>query len=81
MTSLYRINYQLRAHKRDELIEFVKSMMMSPFVLYARPQYETLVDPDELSISKDKSADTNKANYLNVLKSVEELVQVSLLNI
>ncbi|KXN72487.1 IMP-specific 5-nucleotidase [Conidiobolus coronatus NRRL 28638] len=75
MTSLYRINYQLRAHKRDELIEFVKSMMMSPFVLYARPQYETLVDPDELSISKDKSADTNKTNYLNVLKSVEELVQ------
>jgi IMP and pyridine-specific 5'-nucleotidase len=37
MTSVYRINYQLRAHKRDALIEFIKSMLLSPFVLHVKP--------------------------------------------
>ncbi|KAJ2160662.1 IMP 5'-nucleotidase [Coemansia sp. RSA 552] len=33
MTSQYRANYHLRAHKRDELIEFIKAMLLTPFVL------------------------------------------------
>eukprot|EP01134_Creolimax_fragrantissima_P007764 CFRG7764T1 len=33
MTSLYRVNYQLRPHRRDELIEFIKSALVSTFVL------------------------------------------------
>ncbi|KAJ1909681.1 IMP 5'-nucleotidase [Tieghemiomyces parasiticus] len=37
MTSLYRVNYHLRAHKRDPLIEFIKSMLLTPFVLHATP--------------------------------------------
>ncbi|TPX30722.1 hypothetical protein SmJEL517_g05758 [Synchytrium microbalum] len=38
MTSAYRINYQLRAHKRDEFIEFVKGLLLTPFVLHMRPR-------------------------------------------
>ncbi|RKP09918.1 IMP-specific 5'-nucleotidase [Thamnocephalis sphaerospora] len=37
MSSVYRVNYQLRAHKRDALIEFIKSMLLTPFVLHAKP--------------------------------------------
>ncbi|KAJ1981072.1 IMP 5'-nucleotidase [Dimargaris verticillata] len=37
MTSVYRINYHLRAHKRDPLIEFIKGMLLTPFILHATP--------------------------------------------
>ncbi|KNC82712.1 hypothetical protein SARC_05013 [Sphaeroforma arctica JP610] len=41
MTSLYRVNYQLRPHRRDELIEFIKSTLVSTFVLQGdRSVYE-----------------------------------------
>ncbi|KAJ1659527.1 IMP 5'-nucleotidase [Dispira simplex] len=43
MTSVYRINYHLRAHKRDPLIEFIKGMLLTPFVLHATPS-TTMVD-------------------------------------
>ena len=33
MTSLYGINYQLKAHKRDPFIEFIKSLLLTPFML------------------------------------------------
>jgi IMP and pyridine-specific 5'-nucleotidase len=33
MSSNYRINYHLRAHKRDAFIEFIKSLLLTPFVL------------------------------------------------
>ncbi|KAI9500834.1 IMP-specific 5-nucleotidase [Coemansia spiralis] len=37
MTSQYRVNYHLRAHKRDHLIEFIKGMLLTPFVLQTEP--------------------------------------------
>lgn len=33
MTSLYRVQYPLRAHKRDDFIEFIKGLLGSAFVL------------------------------------------------
>jgi IMP and pyridine-specific 5'-nucleotidase len=33
MSSRYNINYQLRAHKRDNFIEFIKSLLLAPFIL------------------------------------------------
>ncbi|KAJ3046629.1 IMP 5'-nucleotidase [Rhizophlyctis rosea] len=38
MTSLYSTNYHLRAHKRDAFIEFIKSLLLTPFVLHTRPK-------------------------------------------
>ncbi|KAJ1917208.1 IMP 5'-nucleotidase [Mycoemilia scoparia] len=35
MASVYRATYHLRSHKRDNLIEFVKSMLLTPFVLHS----------------------------------------------
>ncbi|KAI1317357.1 IMP 5'-nucleotidase [Mortierella claussenii] len=45
MTSSYRINYQLRAHKRDPLIEFIKGLLLTPFVLHAKPRKPVLNSP------------------------------------
>ncbi|KAI8826820.1 IMP-specific 5-nucleotidase [Fimicolochytrium jonesii] len=39
MTSLYSINYHTRAHKRDAFIEFIKSLLLNPFVLHTRPSF------------------------------------------
>ncbi|KAF9919188.1 IMP 5'-nucleotidase [Lobosporangium transversale] len=46
MTSSYRINYQLRAHKRDPLIEFIKGLLLTPFVLHAKPRKPVLTPSD-----------------------------------
>ncbi|KAF9287044.1 IMP 5'-nucleotidase [Mortierella alpina] len=45
MTSSYRINYQLRAHKRDPLIEFIKGLLLTPFILHAKPRKPVLNSP------------------------------------
>ncbi|KAG0038093.1 IMP 5'-nucleotidase [Podila clonocystis] len=45
MTSSYRINYQLRAHKRDPLIEFIKGLLLTPFILHAKPRKPVIASP------------------------------------
>ncbi|KAJ1562739.1 IMP 5'-nucleotidase [Cladochytrium tenue] len=35
--SLYSTTYHLRAHKRDGFIEFVKALLLTPFILHTRP--------------------------------------------
>ncbi|KAF9931439.1 IMP 5'-nucleotidase [Mortierella antarctica] len=45
MTSSYRINYQLRAHKRDPLIEFIKGLLLTPFILHAKPRKPVFNSP------------------------------------
>jgi IMP and pyridine-specific 5'-nucleotidase len=66
MTSLYRINYQLRAHKRDPLIEFIKAVLLTPFVLHAKPSEG----------DKDSSAEANRLAYADIMANVEELITV-----
>jgi len=33
MTSRYRVEYHLKSHRRDELIEWIKGLLVVPFVL------------------------------------------------
>ncbi|KAI7816809.1 IMP-specific 5-nucleotidase [Gamsiella multidivaricata] len=64
MTSSYRINYQLRAHKRDPLIEFIKGLLLTPFVLHAKPRKPVLnspLVPGELGSGQESSA-SNSGN-------------------
>ncbi|KAG0318885.1 IMP 5'-nucleotidase [Dissophora globulifera] len=59
MTSSYRINYQLRAHKRDPLIEFIKGLLLAPFVLHAKPRKPVLnshVVPGQLKADQNPTA-------------------------
>ncbi|KAJ2898684.1 IMP 5'-nucleotidase [Coemansia aciculifera] len=60
MTSQYRVNYHLRAHKRDSLIEFIKGMLLTPFVLHSQPN------------NNDKEEDAQR--YSEIFLSLEELI-------
>ncbi|TPX37804.1 hypothetical protein SeMB42_g02723 [Synchytrium endobioticum] len=61
MTSAYRINYQLRAHKRDEFIEFIKGLLLTPFVLHMRPR--------STSALKAHACDLNLASPARLIKT------------
>lgn len=64
MSSSYRANYHLRSHKRDEFIEFIKSLLLTPFILHSRPS-----SPSRNSIER------NVEKYTEILGCVEELIQ------
>jgi IMP and pyridine-specific 5'-nucleotidase len=68
---MYTINYALRAHKRDPFIEFIKGMLMTPFVLHAKPVPQT-DDPAEKD--DEYQMDANVARYCDILSSIEELI-------
>ncbi|KAI8585935.1 IMP-specific 5-nucleotidase [Geranomyces variabilis] len=63
MTSLYSINYHTRAHKRDAFIEFIKSLLLTPFVLHTRP-----------TISTNEYGTAASKRYCEILQCVEELI-------
>jgi IMP and pyridine-specific 5'-nucleotidase len=58
MTSSYSVNYQLRAHKRDSFIEFIKSLLLTPFILASSTTDQAIVNE----------------RYLEVLGCVEDLI-------
>ncbi|KAF9206703.1 IMP 5'-nucleotidase [Haplosporangium sp. Z 27] len=62
MTSSYRINYQLRAHKRDPLIEFIKGLLLTPFVLHAKPRKPVLNSPVTVASSQLSGSTTTPGN-------------------
>lgn len=35
MSSIYRVNYQMRPHRRDTFVEFIKALLLNPFILHA----------------------------------------------
>ena len=37
MTTRYRVEYALKTHRRDQLIEWIKGLLAVPFVLHAQP--------------------------------------------
>lgn len=47
MHSTHRVNYQLRAHRRDNFVEFIKSMTTTPFVMYSKGDRKRLFEQYE----------------------------------
>ena len=37
MTTRYRVEYALKSHRRDQLIEWIKGLLAVPFVLHSQP--------------------------------------------
>ncbi|KAJ2823927.1 IMP 5'-nucleotidase [Coemansia erecta] len=64
MTSQYRVNYHLRAHKRDNLIEFIKGMLLTPFVLHSQPE----------AAGKATEEQANAERYAGIFASIEMLI-------
>ncbi|KAJ1663093.1 IMP 5'-nucleotidase [Coemansia sp. RSA 1813] len=77
MTSQYRVNYHLRAHKRDSFIEFIKGLLLTPFVLHSLPQ-PTDEEDDQLSgtiIDPACAKQANAARFREIFASIEALVE------
>ncbi|KAG5457394.1 MAG: IMP-specific 5-nucleotidase, partial [Olpidium bornovanus] len=64
-------------HKRDDFIEFLKSTLLTPFVLHAKPR--DISDGDRLSdttkqLSRENFMDDNLKRYAETMQNVEALV-------
>ncbi|KAH0602260.1 uncharacterized protein H6S33_000627 [Morchella sextelata] len=68
MTTRYRVEYALKAHRRDALIEFIKGLLAVPFVLHSQP---TAVAGDA---SLPNMAIEARRRYREIMKDVEELI-------
>ncbi|KAJ1940440.1 IMP 5'-nucleotidase [Linderina macrospora] len=79
MTSQYRVNYHLRAHKRDNLIEFIKGMLLTPFVLHAQPKPVTQSELTELAHSplqrrRSLAMEENAFRYAEIMGNIQTLI-------
>ncbi|KAJ2706511.1 IMP 5'-nucleotidase [Coemansia sp. IMI 203386] len=80
MTSQYRVNYHLRAHKRDNLIEFIKGMLLTPFVLHAQPQPLTHEEQEAKHLTlrhrrlSEEAQEANAHRYAEIFSDIEELI-------
>ncbi|KAK4694080.1 IMP and pyridine-specific 5'-nucleotidase, partial [Lecanoromycetidae sp. Uapishka_2] len=70
MTSRYRVEYALKTHRRDQLIEWIKGLLAVPFVLHSQPTAAYDSRSDVLT----KMATTTHKRYAEILRDVEELV-------
>lgn len=69
MTSRYRVDYHLKEHRRDEFIEWIKSLLATPFVLYPVNPSRPITSVEELVINADAFR-----RYADVFKDIERLV-------
>lgn len=80
MTSRYRVEYALKTHKRDELIEWIKGLLAVPFVLHG--DLETIdqaipsgVDENQLEFIEKRVEKTLQSRFLEVFEDVEKLIE------
>ena len=66
MTSRYRVEYHLKSHRRDELIEWIKGLLVVPFVLVRDLPFKTPNVQKQENLVKDR--------YASVFADVEGLI-------
>ncbi|TGZ77438.1 IMP-specific 5-nucleotidase [Ascodesmis nigricans] len=67
MTTRYRVEYALKAHRRDAFIEFIKGLLAVPFVLHSQP---TATCTAAFPAMQEES----HRRYREIMRDVEELV-------
>ncbi|KIW08277.1 uncharacterized protein PV09_01197 [Verruconis gallopava] len=70
MTTRYRVEYALKTHRRDQLIEWIKGLMAVPFVLHSQPT--AIFEPQKESTEKE--ATIAQRRYVEIMRDVEELI-------
>ncbi|EON65249.1 IMP-specific 5'-nucleotidase 1 [Coniosporium apollinis CBS 100218] len=70
MTTRYRVEYALKTHRRDQLIEWVKGLLAVPFVLHSQPT--AVFEPRRESV--DQMAAGAHRRYAEIMRDVEELI-------
>lgn len=70
MTTRYRVEYALKTHRRDQLIEWIKGLLAVPFVLHSQPT--AVFEPDGESV--DATATRTQRRYAEIMRDVEDIV-------
>ncbi|KAF2268100.1 IMP-specific 5'-nucleotidase-like protein 1 [Lojkania enalia] len=70
MTTRYRVEYALKTHRRDQLIEWIKGLLAVPFVLHSQPT--AVFEPHRESV--DQMANIAQRRYAEIMRDVEEIV-------
>ncbi|KAF2673155.1 IMP-specific 5'-nucleotidase 1 [Microthyrium microscopicum] len=70
MTTRYRVEYALKSHRRDQLIEWIKGLLAVPFVLHSQPT--AVFEPQKETT--DQMANNAQRRYLEIMRDVEELI-------
>ncbi|ODV87508.1 hypothetical protein CANARDRAFT_26909 [[Candida] arabinofermentans NRRL YB-2248] len=68
MTSRYRVDYSLKEHRRDGLVEWIKGLLATPFVLYA-VKSNGLTAFDDLMVNSEA-----KRRYAEIFHDLELLI-------
>lgn len=71
MTTRYRVEYALKSHRRDQLIEWIKGLLAVPFVLHSQP---TAVYQEHGENLVAIAADTHQ-RYAEIFRDVENLMR------
>ncbi|KAI9479128.1 IMP 5'-nucleotidase [Coemansia sp. RSA 990] len=75
MTSQYRVNYHLRAHKRDSFIEFIKGMLLTPFALPTQPALAAAGEEEQgAAAAAAEEEQANAERYASIFGSIEALI-------
>ncbi|KAL2786076.1 IMP-specific 5-nucleotidase [Aspergillus keveii] len=70
MTTRYRVEYALKSHRRDQLIEWIKGLLAVPFVLHSQPTTIQLEHGERLA---EVAQDTHQ-RYAEIFRDVEGLL-------
>ncbi|KAI9826144.1 MAG: IMP 5'-nucleotidase [Thelocarpon impressellum] len=71
MTTRYRVEYALKTHRRDQLIEWIKGLLAVPFVLHSQP---TAIYGEDSSDHVVQMATTAHRRYAEIMRDVESLI-------
>ncbi|KAI9739354.1 MAG: IMP 5'-nucleotidase [Cirrosporium novae-zelandiae] len=69
MTTRYRVEYALKTHRRDQLIEWIKGLLAVPFVLHSQP---TAVYDRKGTLGE--MAQIAHRRYAEIMRDVEKLI-------
>ncbi|KAI1328181.1 IMP-specific 5-nucleotidase [Xylariaceae sp. FL0255] len=70
MTTRYRVEYALKTHRRDQLIEWIKGLLAVPFVLYSQPT--GMFDTNGFSITQ--MSEEAHRRYAEIMRDVETML-------
>ncbi|XPS73862.1 IMP-specific 5'-nucleotidase [Ascochyta lentis] len=70
MTTRYRVEYALKTHRRDQLIEWIKGLLAVPFVLHSQP---TAVF-EENAQTVHQQASVAQRRYAEIMRDVEDII-------
>ena len=73
MTTRYRVEYALKTHRRDQLIEWIKGLLAVPFVLHSQPTaaFQSQEDRDAALTAMAANA---RHRYAEIFRDVEKLI-------